>query len=525
MTPGGTEMWSETSRYDQRDCPSFQSRPAGWLRTCGAAHAARQCRTARLYHDGKADIFAYDPAGQVTAAAYGRASQQVESALAVNPTENGKQNTDKLLWHQTYNYDPAGNRTKFTNSLPSDSATENGKPKTDTPASTEYVTNSANQYTSLTEQGPDPSTLEPRYDANGNLLNDTRNTYTWDADIHLLSVSTQPSPTTANNGKPQQTHFRYDALHRRVARLELKPAENGTPKTEHEQTLTHFIHDGWNVLQERISNHESKIINHKSFVWSHDISGKPQGAGGIGGLLKSVTIAQPSSPTAQPQQAVAPATFHYDSNGNVVLLTSPEGKESAHYAYDAFGKTMLATGPLAQENEYRFSTKPVEDGSGLCFYGFRFYSPALGRWLSRDPIAERGGHNIYAMVLNRPTALFDVLGLSCESEQAKVDEILKNLKQRREQLETLDAVMDGASLQEIERIRQILQDSMDALLDKYGPAVASLAECQKNQQALECVAVGAGAAVVGYGIYRCCRMVPSLFPPLWPTIPANIAIP
>jgi hypothetical protein len=40
------------------------------------------------------------------------------------------------------------------------------------------------------------------------------------------------------------------------------------------------------------------------------------------------------------------------------------------------------------------------------------------------------------------------------------------------------------------------------------------------------VAVGAAAAVgTGYLIYRGIRMIPSLAPPLWWTIPANLAIP
>jgi RHS repeat-associated protein len=85
----------------------------------------------------------------------------------------------------------------------------------------------------------------------------------------------------------------------------------------------------------------------------------------------------------------ARANFHYDSNGNIVLLTDPKGQESARYAYDAFGKTMLATGSMAQANKYRFSTKPVEEASGLCFYGYRFYAPELGRWPSRDPIGDQ----------------------------------------------------------------------------------------------------------------------------------------
>ena len=29
--------------------------------------------------------------------------------------------------------------------------------------------------------------------------------------------------------------------------------------------------------------------------------------------------------------------------------------------------------------------------SGLVYYGFRYYSPSLGRFLNRDPIGEMGG--------------------------------------------------------------------------------------------------------------------------------------
>ena len=39
------------------------------------------------------------------------------------------------------------------------------------------------------------------------------------------------------------------------------------------------------------------------------------------------------------------------------------------------------------------------------------YSPQLGRFLSRDPIEERGGVNVHAFVRNNPTNTFDKLGL------------------------------------------------------------------------------------------------------------------
>jgi len=42
---------------------------------------------------------------------------------------------------------------------------------------------------------------------------------------------------------------------------------------------------------------------------------------------------------------------------------------------------------------------------------YRGYDPRLGRWLSRDPIEEGGGINLYGYVLNSPTSQTDRLGL------------------------------------------------------------------------------------------------------------------
>ena len=39
-----------------------------------------------------------------------------------------------------------------------------------------------------------------------------------------------------------------------------------------------------------------------------------------------------------------------------------------------------------------------------------FYDPNKGRWLSRDPIGERGGRNLYGFVANNPLNAFDPFG-------------------------------------------------------------------------------------------------------------------
>lgn len=43
---------------------------------------------------------------------------------------------------------------------------------------------------------------------------------------------------------------------------------------------------------------------------------------------------------------------------------------------------------------------------------FRAYVPGSGRWLSRDPIGEKGGVNLYGYVGNRPITSWDPLGLA-----------------------------------------------------------------------------------------------------------------
>ena len=44
------------------------------------------------------------------------------------------------------------------------------------------------------------------------------------------------------------------------------------------------------------------------------------------------------------------------------------------------------------------------------YYGFRYYDPVTGRWPNRDPIGERGGLNLLAMVRNEPIVRWDFLG-------------------------------------------------------------------------------------------------------------------
>ena len=109
-----------------------------------------------------------------------------------------------------------------------------------------------------------------------------------------------------------------------------------------------------------------------------------------------------------------PSYMHfYDNNGNISRYCDAQGNVVASYTYDAFGKTISATGPLAHLFRHRFSTKYFDPETGLYYYGYRFYSTELMRWLNRDPIEEQGGANLYAFCGNNVLHKIDALGKRC----------------------------------------------------------------------------------------------------------------
>ena len=97
-------------------------------------------------------------------------------------------------------------------------------------------------------------------------------------------------------------------------------------------------------------------------------------------------------------------------NGNVTDYINAAGATVAHREFDAFGNTIAKSGPMADDFNFWFSTKYLDHETGFYYYGYRFYSPKLMRWLNRDPIEEAGGPNQYGFLENNPAHRYDILG-------------------------------------------------------------------------------------------------------------------
>jgi RHS repeat-associated protein len=87
------------------------------------------------------------------------------------------------------------------------------------------------------------------------------------------------------------------------------------------------------------------------------------------------------------------------------------GVISASYEYGPFGEPIRISGTMGKANPFRFSTKFTDDETGLSYYGQRYYIPFTGRWMSRDPIEEEGGVNVYGFVSDDSVSRFDPIGL------------------------------------------------------------------------------------------------------------------
>jgi RHS repeat-associated protein len=190
--------------------------------------------------------------------------------------------------------------------------------------------------------------------------------------------------------------YDYDSQSRRIRTSTFTSSGAGSPATR-----TLFVFDGWRCVAELDALSGNQPI--RKYTWGLDLVGdaSDSSTGNVGALLWLVDT------------ATSKTHVHlFARNGNVSgLVDATSRNRSATYDYDAFGQLTVCYGDYSRKNPFTFSTKFTEFSTGLCYYGYRWYSPLFGRWLSRDPIGERGGVNLLGFVGNNGLLWTDYLGL------------------------------------------------------------------------------------------------------------------
>jgi RHS repeat-associated protein len=311
--------------------------------------------------------YAYDTAGRRTAknmtgtALLARNESYTYDAIAQVTAANygvrhGITNDQPLA--QSFAFDAMGNRTSAGFTTTSGGGT----------TSTAYTTNALNQYTAIAGG-------VPTYDDNGNTLTlPGSRTFTWDGQSRLKAANISTTATSS---------FVYDARNRLVRRT-----INGVS--------TFFVWDGWSLIAEYrvVSGAFSRIARYVH-----------------GPMLDELLMQQRSTGTS-------PLYFHHDALGSTYFVTDSAGAVQERYTYTAFGEvnayTAAGTAPIGTGPDltrFLYTGREWLKEIGLNDHRHRHYDPTLGRWLSRDPMKERGGYNLYGYVQNNSINIVDLNGL------------------------------------------------------------------------------------------------------------------
>jgi RHS repeat-associated protein len=241
----------------------------------------------------------------------------------------------------------------------------------------------------VTNTGNLITTFAYTYDPSGNRLTEQIGASTHVATYNGLNeirTTTAPGASRTNewdaldrfvavNGGNQRTEFTYDGLNRRVA------------------------------IRQLVNDAE---VSHRRFVWCDDeICEERDGAGTVTKRFFPQGMKVESGPNA--------GTYYYtrDHLGSIRELTDANGNVRARYAYDPFGRRTKLTGDL--DADFGFAGMFWSAEANLSLTLMRAYDPALGRWLSRDPLPNTEmsqGPNLYAYVANDPVNYIDPYGLA-----------------------------------------------------------------------------------------------------------------
>ena len=225
------------------------------------------------------------------------------------------------------------------------------------------------------------------YDGEGNLLvkSNTLNAevvaYAWDHRNRLLRVEHTPAVGITN----VLVEYRYDPLDRRIA------------ETRNGQTRWTY-YDGQHPVADYLEDETTPVAIYYYGEGLDELVAIWRRGEGLFWVLSD----------------------HLDS---VRRLLDLNGNEVARFEYDAFGNPLAATGTRPDlAGRFGFGSREWDAETGLLYLRARYYDPALGRFISEDPVGYDGGDsNLYRYALNRPLHLKDPTGTVTAIEYTVLD--------------------------------------------------------------------------------------------------------
>ena len=313
--------------------------------------------------------YLYDPLYQVTEAARGN--------LNLNQTAIGSIPPQR----QTFAYDPSGNWDRYTTA-------ENGVDALDQTR----IHNQANQITQI--GGSNAGLL---YDRAGNATQMPPNAagdwgqhcqLTWDAWNRLVKVEDQDDEVVAS--------YAYDGTTRQTA------------KTTEEGVMHTYYNEKWKAVEERVGSSEDP---HLQYLWGARPNHRDE-------LVRRNRDADDSGSLEEKLYCLMD---YFDPTS----VTDEEGNVQERYQFSAFGLRSLTDAEWTPQSEsefgftFGFHGQMLDSETAYYNYGYRSYNPSIGKWMSRDPIKEAGGENLYNFCNNSCPNTNDLFGADVVDSRAR----------------------------------------------------------------------------------------------------------
>ncbi|NJM99047.1 MAG: hypothetical protein HC800_19580 [Phormidesmis sp. RL_2_1] len=200
--------------------------------------------------------------------------------------------------------------------------------------------------------------------------------YGWDTRNRMTSVVTKASGGSIT----EAVEYTYDVYDRRIAK-----SVDGDGSGAAAATAEHYVYDG---------EHIALVFDGAGNQTSRYLHG-PQ----IDQVLAEETAA------GEVRWALS------DHQGSVRDVISSAGTVLDHLTYDSYGQVKGETQPTV-DFRFGYTGRERDEETGLYYYRARYFDPAVGTFVSEDPLGFGAGDaNVYRYVFNSPTNYVDPTGL------------------------------------------------------------------------------------------------------------------
>ncbi|MDI6539541.1 RHS repeat protein [Pantoea ananatis] len=323
------------------------------------------------------NAYAYDSLYQLVSATgremanAGQQGSKLPPATIPLPTDSSAYTN----YTRTYSYDNAGNLTQIRHSAP---ATGNSY-------TTDITVSGKSNRGVLSTLTENPADVDALFTAGGQqrqLL--PGQNLVWTPRGELLKVT----PVVRDGGTDDRESYRYGSNSQRILKVSVQKTGNGT------QTQRALYLPGLELRTTQNGNAETESLQ----VITAGESGRAQ-----------VRVLHWES--GRPAEITGDQVrYSYDNlTGSSQLELDGDGNVISTEEYYPYGGTAILTARSQTEVKYktvRYSGKE-RDATGLYYYGYRYYQPWAGRWLSADPASTVDGLNLFRMVRNNPVSLLD----------------------------------------------------------------------------------------------------------------------